>query len=115
MMSLSREPRYKLNAICPYYTMFPLEFPIRILRRLPKDTVVVDPFCGRGTTNYAAQTLGIRSYGYDSSPIAAAIGSSIKYVFLAPAPNADSRIARLSTCVAPHGTQTKTRGLGRIK
>lgn len=73
---LSREPRYKLNAVCPYYTMFPLEFPLTILRQVPSDSVVFDPFCGRGTTNYAAQTLGIESFGHDSSPIAAAIAKA---------------------------------------
>ena len=46
------------------------------------------------------------------APIAAAIGSSIKWTILAPAPEADSFIALLSTCVAPHGTHTSTLGLG---
>lgn len=74
--SLSREPRYKLNAVCPYYTMFPLEFPLSVLKQASPDSVVFDPFCGRGTTNYAAQTLGIVSYGHDSSPIAVAIAKA---------------------------------------
>lgn len=74
--SLSREPRYKLNAVCPYYTMFPLEFPLTILNQSSLDSIVFDPFCGRGTTNYAAQTLGIVSYGCDSSPIAVAIAKA---------------------------------------
>jgi len=74
--SLSREPRYKLNAVCPYYTMFPLEFPLTILKKYPKSSVVFDPFCGRGTTNYAAQVLGMHSYGYDSSPVAVAIAKA---------------------------------------
>ena len=26
---MSYEPRYALNAICPYFTMFPLEYPMR--------------------------------------------------------------------------------------
>ena len=33
----------------------------------------------------------------------------------APAPSADSWIARRSTCVEPYGTQTSTRGLGRMR
>lgn len=74
--SLSRKPRYNLNAVCPYYTMFPLEFPLTILKQAPPDSVVFDPFCGRGTTNYAAQTLGITSFGHDSSPIAVAIAKA---------------------------------------
>lgn len=66
-----------LNAICPYFTMFPLEFPLRILksRAQPGDRVL-DPFCGRGTTNFAARLTGLRSLGVDSSPVAAAITAS---------------------------------------
>ena len=45
------------------------------------------------------------------APIAAAIGSSIKKTLLAPAASADSWMARLSTAVAPEGTQTTTCGL----
>ena len=47
------------------------------------------------------------------APMAAAMGSSIRYTLRAPAPSADSRMARRSTCVEPYGTHTSTRGLGR--
>jgi hypothetical protein len=68
---------FAFNAICPYYTMFPLEFPMHHLRKF-KDSkpTVYDPFCGRGTTIYAARKLGLRSYGLDTSPIAAAIAQA---------------------------------------
>ena len=63
-----------LNSICPYFTMFPLSFPLSILRRRARpDQRVLDPFCGRGTTNFAARLRGLDSLGVDSSPIAAAI------------------------------------------
>lgn len=66
-----------LNGICPYFTMFPLDFPLRILqRRARKGDVVLDPFCGRGTTNFAARLVGLRSLGVDSSPVATAIAAS---------------------------------------
>src|SRR5205809_972792 len=66
-------PDEALNAVCPYYTMFPLEFPVRVLSRHSHPTKwVLDPFCGRGTTNFAARLLGLPSVGLDSSPIAAA-------------------------------------------
>lgn len=66
-----------LNGICPYFTMFPLAFPLKILqRRARKGDVVLDPFCGRGTTNFAARLVGLRSLGVDSSPVAAAITAS---------------------------------------
>ena len=63
-----------LNGICPYFTMFPLEFPLEILRTHAKcHHSVLDPFCGRGTTNFAARLLGLTSLGVDSSPVATAI------------------------------------------
>lgn len=66
-----------LNGICPYFTMFPLDFPLNILKQSAReDDVVLDPFCGRGTTNFAARLIGLRSLGVDSSPVAAAITAS---------------------------------------
>jgi hypothetical protein len=37
---------------------------------------VFDPFCGRGTTIYAARYLGLQSWGIDTSPIAVAIAKA---------------------------------------
>lgn len=75
--ALAYNKDYAFNAICPYYTMFPLEYPLGIIKkhraRLP---VVLDPFCGRGTTIYAARKLGLRAFGLDTSPIAAAISQA---------------------------------------
>lgn len=67
------EPRHALNAVCPYFTMFPLSFPLGVLKHASPRAIVLDPFCGRGTTNYAARYLGLRSYGIDTSPVAVAI------------------------------------------
>lgn len=68
---------HPLNAVCPYYTMYPLAFPVAILRaRSASDRWVLDPFCGRGTTNMAARLAGLRSIGIDSSPVATAIAHS---------------------------------------
>ena len=76
MIPLS-ERAVALNGICPYFTMFPLGFPLGILRRRaqPEDRVL-DPFCGRGTTSFAARLLGLDSLGVDSSSIAVAITAS---------------------------------------
>ncbi len=61
--SLAYNRDYALNAICPYFTMFPLEYPLRIIEKHKKSNpLVVDPFCGRGTTIYAARRVGLRSY-----------------------------------------------------
>jgi hypothetical protein len=66
-----------LNAICPYFTMFPLRFPLTVLQRhARKNDVILDPFCGRGTTNFAARVLGLPNIGLDASPIAVAATAS---------------------------------------
>ena len=66
-----------LNGICPYFTMFPLEFPLKILQdRAKHGELILDPFCGRGTTNFAARLVGLRSLGVDSSPVATAIAAA---------------------------------------
>lgn len=54
--------------------MFPLEYPNRVLQKHRKENpVVLDPFCGRGTTLFSARKLGFSSWGIDSSPVAVAI------------------------------------------
>jgi hypothetical protein len=75
--ALAYNKDFAFNAICPYYTMFPLEFPMHLLgKHKAEKPTVYDPFCGRGTTIYAARKLGLRSYGLDTSPIAAAIAQA---------------------------------------
>jgi hypothetical protein len=72
--SLAYERDNALNAICPYFTMFPLEYPLGVLKQYVKDLpVVMDPFCGRGTTLFAGRKLGLAARGIDSSPIAVAV------------------------------------------
>lgn len=104
--SLAYEPRYALNAICPYFTMFPLEYPLRVLSKHKKDRpVVMDPFCGRGTTLFAARELGLVSRGIDSSPVAVAIAQA-KLCNLDT--EAALRLARkyLETCHSPEVPQS---------
>lgn len=73
-----------LNALCPYFTMFPLSFPLSVLASQARSgDEVLDPFCGRGTTNYAARLLGLGSVGVDTSPVAAAI-TAAKIVSVRP-------------------------------
>lgn len=69
-------PIIRLNAICPYFTMFPLAFPFKVLQKAKGTGYVYDPFCGRGTTNFAARLLGMPSYGVDSNPVAHAIAQA---------------------------------------
>ncbi|MGO8922779.1 MAG: DNA methyltransferase [Xanthobacteraceae bacterium] len=76
-----------LNAICPYFTMFPLQFPLSVIRRvaLARRELVFDPFCGRGTTNFAARLLGVPSFGIDSSRVAVAATAAKLVNGVAPA------------------------------
>lgn len=84
---MSVQPKIKgvLNGVCPYFTMFPLDFPRRILERYARrGHRVLDPFCGRGTTNFAARLVGLDSLGIDSNPVAAAV-TQAKLVTTTPA------------------------------
>ena len=64
----------RLNAISPYFTMFPLDFALSSLEgRARPGERVLDPFCGRGTSSFAARVLGLDSLGVDVSPVAVAI------------------------------------------
>ncbi len=66
-----------LNAVCPYFTMFPLQFPYRIFDRYASNgEAVLDPFAGRGTTLYAARLHGLSAFGIDSNPVAVAISEA---------------------------------------
>jgi len=64
-----------LNSICPYFTMFPLAFPSGIIKKYLQEPggCVLDPFCGRGTTNYSARENRLFSIGIDSNPVAYSI------------------------------------------
>ncbi len=66
----------RLNAVCPYYTMFPLEFPLARLAAAKQGDWVLDPFCGRGTTVFAARLRGLACVGIDSNPLAAAVAAA---------------------------------------
>jgi hypothetical protein len=79
-----QSPLLRLHTICPYFTMFPLDFPFYTLTSARPNDWILDPFCGRGTTNYAARLRGLNSVGVDSSPVAAAI-STAKFVETTPA------------------------------
>jgi DNA modification methylase len=73
VLSLIPKKQFTLNAIAPYYTMFPIQFPLDKLKIAAPNDWVLDPFCGRGTTIYASRLLGLKSIGIDKDPVAVAI------------------------------------------
>lgn len=88
-------PADALNAICPYFTMFPLRFPLGVLKpRARPGQWVLDPFCGRGTTAFAASLLGLPSIAVDTSPVAVAL-TEAKLVGAETTPAAIAEEARL--------------------
>lgn len=84
-VSNARPSIESLNNLAPYYTMYPLAFPMGLLdERRNQSGWVLDPFCGRGTTNYAARLMGRPTIGVDSNPVATAI-TAAKLVSVSPA------------------------------
>lgn len=55
----------------PYYATFPVDFAKDVVTEFcPKGGKVLDPFCGRGTVPFVAQSTGRRALGIDSNPVA---------------------------------------------
>ena len=50
--------------------------PTGTTQRAQRNQQVLDPFCGRGTTNFAARLLGLASVGTDTNPVAVSIASA---------------------------------------
>lgn len=94
----------RLNAVCPYYTMFPLDFPLQQLAAKPDATRILDPFCGRGTTLYAARLSGLPSVGIDINPVAVAIAQA-KLAQVTP-----STVVRLARQILNRGSQCEVPG-----
>lgn len=61
-----------INSIHPYPAKFISEIPEKLIEiiGMPKDTWILDPFCGSGTTLVESQIAGIPSIGIDLNPIA---------------------------------------------
>ena len=63
--------RNRFHALCPYFAMFPEGFAERWIEELTRPgDLVVDPFCGRGTTPFQALLMERDALGSDINPVA---------------------------------------------
>ena len=63
--------RHRFHSLCPYFAMFPESFVETWVGRLTKPgAIVLDPFCGRGTTPFQSLLMGRRAVGSDINPVA---------------------------------------------
>lgn len=63
--------RHRFHALCPYFAMFPETFVETWIGRLTRrGEVVLDPFCGRGTTPFQALLMDRKAVAGDINPVA---------------------------------------------
>ena len=67
------EKHLEISRICPYFTRFPLQFPLLHLEEAHPGQWLLDPFCGSGTALFAARVKGLNIVGVDASPVAVTI------------------------------------------
>ena len=64
------DPIGRWAAIGPYYAMFPLEFPFKVIEKYSRPgDLVIDPFAGRASSIYAAATKGRHGLGIEINPL----------------------------------------------
>ena len=69
--------RHPLHAICPYFAVFPEEYVSRQILAFTRPLdLVLDPFCGRGTTILESLLQGRRAIGTDVNLVAACVSGA---------------------------------------
>jgi site-specific DNA-methyltransferase (adenine-specific) len=75
--SSKRKASHPLQSMCSYLGSFPPYVPRSLIARwIPTDALVLDPFCGAGTTLVEAVLTGRSAIGSDMNPLAVAISSA---------------------------------------
>jgi len=64
---------YSIHGIYPYRGKISAVDAQQLIRQLPKQGILLDPFCGSGTILYEARKHGLSVIGVDSNPIAVQI------------------------------------------
>lgn len=67
---------HSIHGIYPYRGKISAIDARKIIEQLPKDMVLLDPFCGSGTILYEAQKHGLHVLGVDSNPLAYELSKS---------------------------------------
>ncbi len=71
------EKKHPLHSMCSYLGCFPPSVPRKIIEEwVPEGALVLDPFCGSGTTLIEATNLGHPCIGIDLNPLAVALSSA---------------------------------------
>lgn len=68
-----------MHGIYPYRGKISAIDARNIIEQLPKDGVLLDPFCGSGTIVYEAQRHGLRAFGIDNNPLAVQLSKAKIY------------------------------------
>ncbi len=77
MQTAKRRANHPLHSMCSYLGSYPPHVPRDILAKwIPGNGLVVDPFCGAGTTLLEAALGGRKSLGIDLNPLAVSISSA---------------------------------------
>lgn len=84
--------RHPLHSICPYFAMFPEDYVARHLFSFTRPgDLILDPFCGRGTTILESTLQKRRALGTDVNLVAACVSGAKANV-----PPVDEVLARLT-------------------
>ena len=64
-------PESRWAKLGAYYAMFPIDFAYAVIRTMSEpEAMVIDPFCGRGTTPYVAMISERQAIGCEINPVA---------------------------------------------
>jgi site-specific DNA-methyltransferase (adenine-specific) len=71
------DERHPFHSLCSYLGCFPPQVPRRVIEELaPRNGIVLDPFCGSGTTLVEALNMKRRAIGIDLNPLAVALSQA---------------------------------------
>lgn len=99
MWSLKQRQGNALHRVCAFQGSFPPQLPAHFLDMFPDAKVVLDPFCGRGTTILESVLRGKVTFGADLLPVSRLL-SRVKLA----CPSADDVAAEVDELVLSHET-----------